>query len=59
MLTLLSPGGMFEFYDLFMTGYITPGLVKAGMLTVVDYHPDRGSGGRRPGRGGVAACRDP
>src|ERR1700761_3091336 len=32
MVTLLSLGGMFEFYDLFMTGYIIPGLVKAGML---------------------------
>jgi putative MFS transporter len=33
--TLLSLGGMFEFYDLFMTGYIIPGLVKDGMLTDV------------------------
>jgi putative MFS transporter len=35
MVTLLSLGGMFEFYDLFMTGYVVPGLVKAGMLTDV------------------------
>ena len=35
MVTLLSLGGMFEFYDLFMTGYVVPGLVKAGMLTGV------------------------
>jgi putative MFS transporter len=35
MVTLLSLGGMFEFYDLFITGYIIPGLVKAGMLTGV------------------------
>ncbi|HEY0185455.1 MAG TPA: MFS transporter [Rhodopila sp.] len=35
MVTLLSLGGMFEFYDLFMTGYVIPGLVKAGMLTGV------------------------
>jgi putative MFS transporter len=35
MVTLLSLGGMFEFYDLFMTGYIIPGLVKAGMLSGV------------------------
>ena len=35
MVTLLSLGGMFEFYDLFMTGYIIPGLVKAGLLTGV------------------------
>jgi MFS transporter, putative metabolite:H+ symporter len=24
MVTLLSLGGMFEFYDLFMTGYVIP-----------------------------------
>src|ERR1700761_6431568 len=35
MVTLLSLGGMFEFYDLFMTGYCVPGLVKAGLLTGV------------------------
>lgn len=29
---LLSLGGLFEFYDLFMTGYVIPGLVKAGLL---------------------------
>ena len=29
---LLSLGGMFEFYDLFMTAYVVPGLVKAGLL---------------------------
>jgi MFS transporter, putative metabolite:H+ symporter len=33
MVLLLSLGGMFEFYDLFMTGYVVPGLVKAGLLT--------------------------
>jgi putative MFS transporter len=32
LVTLLSLGGMFEFYDLFMTGYVIPGLVKAGIL---------------------------
>jgi putative MFS transporter len=32
LITLLSLGGMFEFYDLFMTGYIIPGLAKAGLL---------------------------
>jgi putative MFS transporter len=32
---LLSLGGMFEFYDLFMTGYVVPGLVKEGLLTGV------------------------
>ena len=35
MVALLSLGGMFEFYDLFMTGYVVPGLVKAGLLTGV------------------------
>ncbi len=30
---LLSLGGMFEFYDLFVTGYVGPGMVKAGMFT--------------------------
>ena len=33
LVTLLSIGGFFEFYDLFMTGYVIPGLVKAGLLT--------------------------
>jgi putative MFS transporter len=35
LVVLLSLGGMFEFYDLFMTGYVIPGLVKAGMLANV------------------------
>ena len=35
LVTLLSLGGAFEFYDLFMTGYVVPGLVKAGLLTGV------------------------
>lgn len=29
---LLSLGGCFEFYDLFMTGYIAPGLIKSGLF---------------------------
>jgi MFS transporter, putative metabolite:H+ symporter len=29
---LISLGGFFEFYDLFFTGYIAPGLVRSGML---------------------------
>ena len=29
---LLSLGGCFEFYDLFMTGYIAPGLVASGVF---------------------------
>jgi putative MFS transporter len=35
LVTLLSLGGMFEFYDLFMTGYVIPGLIKEGLLTGV------------------------
>lgn len=30
---LLSLGGFFEYYDLFFTGYIAPGLVESGILT--------------------------
>jgi len=30
---LLSLGGFFEFYDMFFTGYIAPGLVRSGILT--------------------------
>ena len=32
---MLSLGGMFELYDLFMTAYVIPGLMKAGLLTNV------------------------
>lgn len=32
---LLSLGGMFEFYDLFMTAYVVPGLMKSGLLANV------------------------
>jgi MFS transporter, putative metabolite:H+ symporter len=31
--TLLSLGGFFEYYDLFFTGYIAPGLVESRILT--------------------------
>ncbi|HEY4265460.1 MAG TPA: MFS transporter [Micropepsaceae bacterium] len=30
---LLSLGGFFEFYDLFFTGYVAPGLIRSGILT--------------------------
>jgi putative MFS transporter len=29
---LISLGGVFEFYDLMMTGYVSPGLVRAGVF---------------------------
>jgi MFS transporter, putative metabolite:H+ symporter len=32
LIALLSLGGMFEFYDLFMTAYVVPGLMKSGLL---------------------------
>src|SRR6516164_542025 len=35
LVTLLSIGGMFELYDLFMTAYVVPGLMKAGLLNDV------------------------
>src|SRR5215475_9197441 len=35
MIALLSLGGMFELYDLFMTAYVIPGLMKAGLLNDV------------------------
>ena len=33
LVALLSLGGFFEFYDLFFTGYIAPGLVRSGILS--------------------------
>ncbi|HEY1720565.1 MAG TPA: MFS transporter [Magnetospirillaceae bacterium] len=33
LVTLISLGGCFEFYDLFFTGYVAPGLAKSGLLT--------------------------
>ncbi len=35
MVALLSIGGMFEFYDLFFTAYVVPGLVRDGILAHV------------------------
>src|ERR1700679_3894629 len=35
LITMLSLGGMFELYDLFMTAYVIPGLMKAGLLANV------------------------
>ena len=31
-MALISLGGFFEFYDLFFTGYIAPGLIRSGIL---------------------------
>ncbi len=30
---LISLGGFFEFYDLFFTAYVAPGMVKSGLFT--------------------------
>jgi putative MFS transporter len=35
LVALLSLGGMFEFYDLFMTAYVMPGMVKSGLFADV------------------------
>lgn len=32
LVVLLSLGGLFEFYDLFMTGYVSPGLIREGIF---------------------------
>jgi len=32
MVVLISLGGIFEFYDLFFTGYVAPGMVQAGLF---------------------------
>ena len=31
--TLISLGGIFELYDLFMTAYISPGLIRSGLFS--------------------------
>ncbi|HEY4250441.1 MAG TPA: MFS transporter, partial [Roseomonas sp.] len=33
LILCLSLGGFFEFYDLFFTGYVAPGLIRDGILT--------------------------
>jgi MFS transporter, putative metabolite:H+ symporter len=33
MIILISLGGVFEFYDLFFTAYVAPGMVKSGLFT--------------------------
>ena len=39
MVVLLSLGGVFEFYDLFFTGYVAPGMVKSGLFTPASLGP--------------------
>lgn len=43
---LISLGGIFELYDLFMTAYITPGLVSGGLFTIAPagFFDPRGAG---------------
>jgi putative MFS transporter len=38
LVLLLSLGGCFEFYDLFFTAYIGPGLVRSGLFTSASAH---------------------
>lgn len=33
MVVLISLGGIFEFFDLFFTGYVAPGMVQSGLFT--------------------------
>lgn len=33
MVVLISLGGLFEFYDLFFTAYVAPGMIKSGLFT--------------------------
>ena len=33
MIVLISLGGVFEFYDLFFTAYVAPGMVRAGLFS--------------------------
>ena len=39
MVVLLSLGGFFEFYDLFFTGYVAPGMVKSGLFSAASLGP--------------------
>lgn len=39
LIVLISFGGCFEFYDLFFTGYVAPGLIHAGFFTAGSLGP--------------------
>ena len=39
MIILISLGGLFEFYDLFFTAYVAPGMVGSGLFTVQSLGP--------------------
>lgn len=39
MILLISLGGIFEFYDLFFTAYVAPGMVKSGLFTAASLGP--------------------
>jgi putative MFS transporter len=39
LVALISLGGWFEFYDLFFTGYIAPGLARSGILASTTQSP--------------------
>lgn len=42
MIVLISLGGVFEFYDLFFTAYVAPGMVHAGLFTPASLGPFAG-----------------
>ncbi len=39
MITLISLGGCFEFYDLFLTAYVVPGMAKEGLFSDASLGP--------------------
>lgn len=39
MIILISLGGVFEFYDLFFTAYVAPGMVKSGLFSPASLGP--------------------
>ncbi len=41
MITLISLGGCFEFYDLFLTAYVVPGMAKEGLFSDASLGPFR------------------